>query len=123
MIQKTKKLNDSVEIPLIGLGTWQVNGAECTQMVSEAFELGYRHFDTAQVYENHKAVGEALKGIPKDQYFLSTKLAWDFLEPDLVEKQCDICLKELGIDQIDLFLIHWPNRQKPMLKVMEKCMS
>lgn len=115
-----KTLNDGVEIPLLGFGTWQLEGKACVEAVRTALEVGYRHIDGAHAYWNHEQVREGMEGFPRDQLFITTKLWRDFHDPDLVEKACDTSLKELGLDYLDLFLIHWPERSKSVSSILEK---
>lgn len=99
-------------IPLLGLGTYNLQGAECTQTVKQALRLGYRHIDTAAVYENHAAIGQGIRGFDRSQLFLTTKVLLDSIDlEDLersIEKACDTALHELATNYIDLYLIHWP---------------
>jgi 2,5-diketo-D-gluconate reductase A len=104
-------LNDSTTIPQLGLGTWQVPAEDAERVVSEALEIGYRHVDTAQMYGNEEAVGQAVResGLSRDEVFVTTKLANDrHGDP---EAALDESLKRLGMDHVDLFLIHWPRPQ------------
>jgi 2,5-diketo-D-gluconate reductase A len=100
-----------VEMPLLGFGTWQMHGKTAYQAVRDALEAGYRHLDTATVYGNQAEVGRALKesGVPRDQVFVTTKLP-----PDRAGKEratIEESLEALGVDAIDLWLIHWPPRR------------
>lgn len=112
------------KIPMIGLGTYQLLGKECVKVVQEALSIGYRHFDTAFAYENHKEVGEGIKGFDRSSLFITTKLAIGFTQIDdqnvatSVEKALDLALRELGIDYLDLLLIHWPDRKRPMNEIL-----
>lgn len=109
-------------MPLLGLGTWNLTGKECTSIIEDALVMGYKLIDTAHAYENHKAVGEALESIPRERVFLTSKLFTDQIEEAHVErdvqKSCDLALKELKVDYLDLFLIHWPNRAKPLSAIL-----
>ncbi len=110
-------------MPLVGLGTWRLVGDECTETVRMAIELGYRHIDTAHVYNNHKAIRKALKGAERSEIFLTTKIANEQIDDNSVaksvEKACDLALKELGTDYIDLYLLHWPDRTKPITEILQ----
>lgn len=121
MSTPTKKLEDGTEIPAIGLGTWELE--DCAEIVKLAIELGYRHIDTAQVYENHLEVGEGIKGFPREELFIASKLQWDFLEPELVTINVDKAIHELGCDYLDLFMIHWPNNEKKLSKIVETLLN
>jgi diketogulonate reductase-like aldo/keto reductase/gamma-glutamylcyclotransferase (GGCT)/AIG2-like uncharacterized protein YtfP len=104
----TRKLADGNEMPLLGLGVWQVEpGEEAESSVRWALELGYRHIDTAQAYGNEKSVGRALRdsGVPREEIFLTTKFYPGRRDPHARIKKS---LKELRVDQVDLYLIHWP---------------
>ncbi len=106
----TRKLADGNEIPVLGLGVWQVpDGPECERAVEWALELGDRHLDTAQVYGNEASVGRALarSGVPRDEVFVTTKFDPDRADP---ADEAARSLDRLGIDQIDLYLVHWPQR-------------
>jgi diketogulonate reductase-like aldo/keto reductase len=104
----TRRLADGNELPLLGLGVWQVpDGPECENAVRWALEAGYRHIDTAQAYGNEGSVGRALRdsGIPREQMFLTTKFYPAHRDPDAEAKRS---LERLGVDQVDLYIIHWP---------------
>jgi len=103
-------------IPLLGLGTWDLRGRVCTEMVQAALDLGYRHIDTAEMYDNERAVGEGLKasGVKREDVFLTTKI-WPahFSASDLPRAAAE-CLARLGVTTVDLLLLHWPNPQIPL---------
>ena len=104
----TRTLADGNEIPLLGFGVWQVpDGRECEDAVRWALELGYRHIDTAQAYRNERSVGSALRdsGVPRDEVFVTTKFYPGRKDP---EAEAQRSLERLGIDRIDLYIIHWP---------------
>jgi len=105
---RARRLRDGTEMPLLGLGVWQVrNGAECVQAVRWALELGYRHIDTAQAYGNEESVGRALResGLPRDQVFITTKFFPGRRDP---AAEAEASLRRLGVDYVDLYLVHWP---------------
>jgi 2,5-diketo-D-gluconate reductase A len=103
-------LNDGHVIPQLGFGVFQVPPEETAKVTSDAFEAGYRHIDTAQMYGNEKGVGEALasSGLARDDVYLTTKLNNGFHRPDDARAEFDKSLERLGVDHVDLFLIHWP---------------
>jgi diketogulonate reductase-like aldo/keto reductase len=106
----TRRLADGNELPLLGLGVWQVpNGPECVNAVRWALELGYRHIDTAQAYGNEESVGQALResGVPREQVFITTKFYPRRRDP---AAEAERSLRRLGVDQVDLYIIHWPER-------------
>jgi 2,5-diketo-D-gluconate reductase A len=105
---RTRVLADGNEIPLLGLGVWQVpNGPDCENAVRWALELGYRHIDTAQAYGNEESVGRALRdsGVPRAEVFITTKF---FPAQEDPEAEAQRSLERLGVDQVDLYIIHWP---------------
>lgn len=107
----TYKLNNGLEIPIIGFGTWQANDDEAKQSVLWALEAGYRHIDTASGYKNEEEVGEAIKesGIPREEIFLTTKLHNREHGYEKAKAAIDVSLEKLDTGYIDLLLIHWPN--------------
>lgn len=110
-----------MEIPPLGFGTWQLTGEACVNAVKTAFEVGYRHIDTADRYGNHKEVGRGIKesGIKREDFFLTTKTFYDQLEPSVVLANGERFLEELQVDYIDLMLIHWPNKNVPVTSTLE----
>ncbi len=104
------KLNDGVEIPTLGYGTWQLEGDVCVKGVQAALESGYTHIDTAQAYYNEIQVGEGLRNTPRQKYFLTSKLWREFFDEKAIEPSVDKSLKELGVDYLDLFVVHWPDK-------------
>ncbi|MFI6079788.1 aldo/keto reductase [Streptomyces sp. NPDC051217] len=106
-------LNNGIEMPQLGFGVWQVPDDEATRAVSTALEVGYRSIDTAEIYGNEEGTGKAIgaSGIPRDELFVTTKL-WNARNVtwtrDTVLRAFDRSLARLGLDHIDLYLIHWP---------------
>jgi 2,5-diketo-D-gluconate reductase A len=108
MTEHTRVLADGNEIPLLGLGVWQVpDGPVCEEAVRTALELGYRHIDTAQAYGNERSVGRALResGIPREEVFVTTKF---YPARADAEAEAERSLERLGVDFVDLYIIHWP---------------
>ena len=104
----TRRLADGNEIPLLGFGVWQVpEGSECGAAVRLALEAGYRHIDTAQAYGNEESVGRALResGVAREQIFVTTKFYPGKKDP---VAEIEGSLRRLGIDYVDLYIIHWP---------------
>jgi len=110
MTVPTIKLNDGTSIPQFGLGVWQVPQDETEQVVSQALEVGYRHIDTAQMYQNEAGVGAALKsaGLAREDIYVTTKLNNSQHDPAKAKTSLERSLELLGLDRVDLFLIHWP---------------
>src|SRR6266550_2148196 len=105
---RARVLADGNQMPMLGLGVWQVpNGPECVNAVRWALELGYRHIDTAQAYGNEESVGRALResGVPRDDVFITTKF---FPHQDDPAAEAEGSLRRLGVDHVDLYIIHWP---------------
>lgn len=115
-----KLLANGAEIPAIGLGTWTLTGRTCTELVEHALGLGYRHVDTAAMYDNEREVGEAVRasGLPREDLFLTTKVWWTDLAPADLERAARQSLNRLGLDHVDLLLIHWPNPDIPLADTM-----
>ena len=104
------ELNDGNPIPQLGLGVWQLTDEEATAAVSDALETGYRHIDTAAIYRNETGVGRAIaaSALPRDEIFVTTKL-WNKAQGrDLARSGLERSLEKLGLDHVDLYLIHWP---------------
>jgi 2,5-diketo-D-gluconate reductase A len=107
-------LNDGARIPQVGLGVWQTPNDEAAPAVKAALSAGYRHVDTAAVYENEEGVGEGIRqsGIDRSEIYLTTKL-WNTEQGyDETLKAFDASLKRLGTDYVDLYLIHWPSAHR-----------
>lgn len=103
-------------VPALGFGTFQLQGEDCYRMVRAALDLGYRHLDTARFYENEVEVGKALadSGLARDEVFLTTKIWREDLSPELMRSSAEAALQALGVDFVDLLLIHWPNDAFPL---------
>ena len=97
-------------MPVLGLGTWPMKGEACTSAVAAALAMGYRHIDTAEMYGNEGAVGAGIRasGVARGDIHLTTKVWWEHLEPKSLRAAFDASLQRLGVDYVDLFLIHWP---------------
>ena len=103
-------------IPTIGLGTWTLKDEACTKLVAGAIQAGYRHIDTARMYDNETAVGAGLKAskVARADVFVTTKVWKDDIADGDFQRSAEASLKRLGIDQVDLLLIHWPNAEVPL---------
>lgn len=106
--------NDDREMPLLGLGTYKLRGEDLTRSVREAIELGYRHFDTATLYENEEELGQALAAamkagdVTRDELFITSKVWHDHHGKGKVDQAFSESLGKLQLDYLDLYLIHWP---------------
>jgi 2,5-diketo-D-gluconate reductase B len=105
-----------VGVPAIGFGTWLVTGSDATDGVRDALEIGYRQIDTARAYENEREVGRGIaeSGVPRDEMFLTTKVPHDEATAAEVDHDADESLERLGVDHLDLLLLHWPNPVVPL---------
>jgi len=110
ILDETYTLANGMEIPKLGLGTWFIDDDKVARAVGDAIEIGYRNIDTAQAYGNERGVGEGVRrsGVPRDQLFISTKLAAEVKEHDAAVAAIERSLATLDIDDIDLMLIHSP---------------
>lgn len=107
-MKKTLTLNNDISIPLIGFGTWKLEGENAYDAVTHALKTGYRHIDTAMIYQNEEEVGRAIadSGIPRSELFITTKL-WNDDHND-VQEAFNTSLRKLGLEYVDLYLMHWP---------------
>lgn len=107
----TVPLRSGGAMPLLGLGTWPMTGAECTEAVATALDAGYRLVDTAENYRNEDAVGAGLRqtSVPREQVFVTTKFNKKWHGRELVRESLEAALERMGLDYVDLLLIHWPN--------------
>lgn len=111
-MNSTYKLSNGVEIPVIGFGTWQTPAGDVARnAVLDALKAGYRHIDTAAVYQNEEGVGEGIaqSGVPREEIFVTTKLWNNAHGYEEAKVALADSLKKLGLDYVDLYLIHWPN--------------
>jgi 2,5-diketo-D-gluconate reductase B len=107
-------------IPLIGLGTWDLRGRVCARVVEQALRLGYRHIDTAEMYDNEREVGEGLRasGVKRNEIFVTTKIWPSHFAPREFERAARDCLVRLRLSEVDLLLLHWPNPQIPLSETL-----
>jgi diketogulonate reductase-like aldo/keto reductase len=103
-------------IPAVGLGTWQLRGRVCARVVEQALRLGYRHLDTAEMYENEREVGEGLhaSGVRRDDVFVVTKVSPQHFAPRDLERAAKDSLARLRLQAVDLLLLHWPSTRIPL---------
>lgn len=107
---------NGARIPALGLGTWTLRDEACSELVEAALALGYRHLDTAKMYDNEAAVGAGLRAskVARRDVFVTTKVWHSDLAPADLERSAEASLKRLDIDALDLLLIHWPNPRIPL---------
>ena len=107
---------NGARIPVIGLGTWELRGRVCARVVEQALRLGYRHIDTAEMYDNEREVGEGLRasGIRRQDVFITTKIWPSHLAPRELERATKESLARLRLTEVDLLLIHWPSQKIPL---------
>lgn len=112
---------NGMRMPKLGLGTWRLSGAECERAVAGALGLGYRHLDTAQMYQNEAAVGAGMKagGVPREAIHLTTKVWPDNLAPKAMRQAMEDSLRNLGTEYVDLYLIHWPYPDMDLSRALE----
>jgi 2,5-diketo-D-gluconate reductase B len=112
---------NGARIPAIGLGTWELRGRICARLVEQALRLGYRHIDTAQVYENEREVGEAVRasGVRREEMFITTKVWTSHFAPHDLERSTKESLNKLRLSEVDLLLLHWPNPRVPLSETLE----
>lgn len=107
-------------IPAIGLGTWELRGRDCARLVEQALRLGYRHIDTAQIYENEREVGEGVRasGVKRNEVFITTKVWTSHFAPIDLLRSTKESLARLRLTEVDLLLLHWPNPQVPLSETL-----
>jgi len=110
-----------MEIPSLGFGTWELTGDTCVKAVKTALATGYRHIDTAEIYRNETEVGQAIQksNIPREEIFITSKAWQDGLNYDRVIKACELSLKRLQTNYIDLYLLHWPDKYLNMESILK----
>lgn len=111
---------NGANMPCLGLGTWTLEGRQCTELVAHAIDLGYRHVDTAASYGNEEAVGAGIRasGIARNDVFVTTKVWHTDLQADDFRRSAEASLERLGLDHVDLLLIHWPNPSVPLAETI-----
>jgi diketogulonate reductase-like aldo/keto reductase len=111
---------NGAKIPALGLGTWRLSGRHCARLVQQALRLGYRHIDTAEMYENEREVGEGLRasGVKRDEVFITTKVWSTHLAPGELARAAKDSLAKMRLSDVDLLLIHWPNPRVPLAETI-----
>lgn len=112
---------NGLAMPKLGLGTWRMSGKECQTSIARALALGYRHIDTAEMYNNEAAVGAGIEasGIPRGEIFLTTKVWYENLAPDAIRRAIESSLAKLRTSYVDLYLIHWPSASMNLPAALE----
>jgi diketogulonate reductase-like aldo/keto reductase len=110
-----------IEMPDVGLGTWNLRGQEAVRAVARALDLGYRHLDTAQMYRNETEVGRGLResGVPREQAFLTTKVLMGNYPRARFLPSVERSMRDLGVEAVDLLLLHWPDPSTPLEEQLE----
>lgn len=107
------------KIPIVGLGTWALRGRDCARLTEQAVRIGYRHIDTAQMYDNEREVGEGVRASGlRAEVMVTTKVQPTMLAPHDLERSVKESLARLHLDAIDLLLIHWPNPRVPLVETL-----
>jgi diketogulonate reductase-like aldo/keto reductase len=111
---------NGAEIPALGLGTWDLRGSVCEAQVAGALDMGYRHIDTAAMYDNEAEVGAGIRAssVPRDDIFLTTKVWPDDAADGDCQRSVEASLARFGLDYVDLILLHWPNPRVPVAETM-----
>ncbi|WFU38006.1 aldo/keto reductase [Bradyrhizobium sp. CB82] len=111
---------NGASIPALGLGTWELSGRTCARVVEQALRLGYRHVDTAQVYDNEREVGDGVRasGVRRDDVFITTKVWTNHFAPHDLERSVKESLVKLRLPSVDLLLLHWPNPHVPLSETL-----
>jgi 2,5-diketo-D-gluconate reductase B len=110
-----------ISLPRLGFGTFRMPGDGCQPVVESALELGYRHIDTAEMYQNEESVGAAItaSGVSRAKLHITTKVWHENLTPDGIQRSFDASIKKLGVDYVDLYMVHWPSRDMNLPVVLE----
>ena len=111
---------NGAKIPLVGLGTWELRGRSCARVVEQALRLGYRHIDTAEMYDNERDVGDGIRasGVKRNELFVTTKIWPSHFAPRALERAAHECLMRLRLSEVDLLVLHWPNPQIPLAETL-----
>jgi 2,5-diketo-D-gluconate reductase B len=114
-----------IDIPRLGLGTFRMKGEVCQAAVESALALGYRHIDTGAMYGNEEAVGAALKaaGVPRKELHITTKVWHDQLAPDAIRRALDTSMGKLGLDSVELYMVHWPSPTMDLRAVFDTMLA
>ena len=115
------KLNNGIAMPQLGLGTWNLQGKEALQAVTQALEQGYRHIDTAEAYYNEMEIGKAIKKIPREELFITSKISPQDLDYYRVLAACEESLAKLETEYLDQYLLHWPQHHLPYMEIFKAC--
>src|SRR3981189_1096735 len=111
---------NGARIPLLGLGTWDLRGRTCSRIVEQALRLGYRHIDTAEMYDNEREGGEGLRtsGVSRNEVFVVTKIWPSHFAPGELLRTAKESLTKMRLGEVDLLLLHWPNPRIPLSETL-----
>ncbi len=123
MLQVMTPTQHRTGIPLVGLGTWKLYEKECEETVRRALDLGYRHIDTADLYENHAVIGEVIRPWKREELYLVSKIKTEDLSPQRVLEVVPRFLDELQTPYLDLLLVHWPDPELPLAPTLEAMLT
>jgi len=125
MSAPTAKRARGIDVPTLGIGTWQVSGEDAYEEVADALDIGYRHVDTAAAYNNEEEVGRAVRdsGIQRDRLWITSKVWHTQLAPDLLRRSAETSVRRLGLDYVDLLLIHWPGEDGTLEPALDEMVS
>lgn len=118
-----QKFLNGKQIPVIGLGTWELLGNDCINSVKNALKIGYRHIDTAEMYMNEEKIGSVIKDYNREELFITSKLWFENYSYERAIKTCNESLKKLQTDYLDLYLLHWPMKGisfEPAIKALNQ---
>jgi 2,5-diketo-D-gluconate reductase B len=119
-VAATELTIQGTRVPKLGFGTWQLTGRACVEGVADALRLGYRHLDTARMYRNEREVGRGLaeSGVARDEVWITTKIWPSDAAAPRVRRSAESSLKDLGVDRVDLLLLHWPSDSVPLAETL-----
>jgi len=115
----TVTLASGDELPMVGVGTWDIGGETVKDAVRAGLDAGYAHVDTAEGYHNEAAIGEVLADYDREEYWLTSKVLPKHLSYDALIESCEASLDRLGVDSLDLYLVHWPNPAVSIRETMD----
>ncbi len=117
-LSESMKLKSGYYMPVLGLGTWELTGKKCVEIVRKAIDEGYRHIDTAAAYLNEEEIGKALKDVDRESIFITSKVSKKLSKRDVIDA-CKLALAKMELEYIDLYLVHWPVPGYPLRDTIE----